>query len=786
MECSSYNNQVMQQCGVPAIENLFRSYPQLRVYEDDIRARYGMFEKTKMSIEREEGLERFTQGHKEFGVMMTEDRGVRCMNEWIPNAKAVYLKGEFNNWNLVQYREIGFGKWELFIPPNRDGSCAIRHCSELKIVIETKDNQRIERISPWAKYVVQREANQGFKWRFWNPTSSQRVQFTHTRPNKPDRLRIYEAHIGIASDRCEVSTYRHFTSNVLPRIRDQGYNSLLLMAVIEHSYYPSWGYQVTNYFATSSRYGTPEEFKELVQTAHGMGIYVMVDVMHGEASKNVLDGLNMFDGTEACFFEEGARSFNNEHDTRIFDYKKWETIRFLMSHLRYYVNEYHVDGFRFNGMSSMIFHDSSKHVVQQSLFRDNQDSQYFGMQMKTDGLAYIMLMNDMLHNFYPNVITIAEDVPGMPALCRPVSEGGLGFDYRLSKDAANVWAKLFNDTRDEDWNMHFIRQIIKENRVEEKRIMFTEHHEQNEVGRMTMSRKLIGDSSMSESQQLTLCLDRGLSLYKMTRLFTHAFAGQGFLNFIGNEFGHPDWVELPSPSNNDSYQLARRQFHLADNQQLRYKFLNRFDRAMNKTEERYGWLKSNQAVVTRAQESDKVFVFERAGLIFAFNFHPTKSYPDYRIPVERFGSYKIVLDTDDRCFGGHSRNQPNVEFHAKTGHYDNFPNSMMIYLPSRSALVLSLSNLAHGSNHGNSGNNVCNSYYGSGQNDSTRGCTRNVRLDIERHSGSSRYDDANRSTSGAYGNDHNSGAYGQDSNRQSCNDGYSNQGHGYNSRQQYW
>ncbi|XP_078483401.1 1,4-alpha-glucan-branching enzyme [Ciona intestinalis] len=617
MECSSYNNQVMQQCRVPAIENLFRSYPQLRMYEDDIRARCVIYNKScYMSFSNKNGLT--------------------------------------DNWNLVQYREIGFGKWELFIPPNRDGSCAIRHCSELKVQrsrmrthIYWNDN-RIERISPWA-----------------------------------------------------------------------------------------------NIF---------------------------------------LDGLNMFDGTEACFFEEGARGFNNEHDTRIFDYKKWETLRFLMSQLRYYVNEYHVDGFRFNGISSMIFNDPSKYGMYGSA-----QSQYFGMQMKTDGLAYIMLMNDMLHNFYPNVITITEDVPNMPALCRPVSEGGLGFDYRLSKDAANVWAKLFNDTRDEDWNMHFIRQIIRENRVEEKRIMFTELHEQNEVGRMTMSRKLIGDSSMSESQQLTPCLDRGLSLYKMTRLFTHAFAGQGFLNFIGNEFGHPDWVELPSRSNNDSYQLARRQFHLADNQQFRYKFLNRFDRAMNKTEERYGWLKSNQAIVTRAQESDKVFVFERAGLIFAFNFHPTKSYPDYRIPVERFGSYKIVLDTDDRCFGGHSRNQSNVEFHAKTGQYDNFPNSMMVYLPSRSALVLSLSNLAHGSNYVNSGNKVCNSYYGSGQNDSIPGCSRNVRFDLERHSGPSRYNDESRPTFGAYGHDYNSAASGQDFNKRSYRDGYNvSQSHGSNSRQQYW
>uniref|UniRef100_H2YVI8 1,4-alpha-glucan branching enzyme n=2 Tax=Ciona savignyi TaxID=51511 RepID=H2YVI8_CIOSA len=684
MENTSFNNQEMQQWGVPSIENLFRDYPQLRMHEADIRARYGMFEKTKMAIEREEGLNRFTHGYKDFGVVMMEDGRVRCM-EWIPNARAVYLKGEFNNWNIIPYREVGFGKWELFIPASRDGSCSVRHCSELKIVIETKDNQTIERISPWAKYVVQCDHNQGFKWKFWNPPSSQRFQITHTRPRKPDRLRIYEAHIGIASERCEISTYRYFTSNILPRIRDQGYNSLLLMAVVEHSYYPSWGYQVTNYFSASSRYGTPEEFKELVDTAHGMGIYVMLDVMHGEASKNVLDGLNMFDGTDACYFDDGPQGFNNQHDTRVFDYKKWETLRFLMSQLRYYVNEFRVDGFRFNGLSTMIFHEPSKYGC-----RDYQH--YFGRQMRTEGLAYLMLMNDMLHNFYPNLITIAEDVQGMSALSRPVREGGLGFDYILCKDAANVWAKLFNEMRDEEWNMHFIRQMLKENQNADKKIVFTENHEQNEVGRMTLSRKLIGDSPMSESQQMTPQLDRGLSLYKMSRLFTHAFAGQGFLNFIGNEFGHPDWVELPSPSNNDNYQFARRQFHLADNQQMRYKYLNRFDRAVNKTEERFGWLKSNQAVVTRTHEGDKVMVFERAGLIFIFNFHPTKSYPDYKIPVRQCGSYKILLDTDDNCFGGHSRNQANVEFHSKNEHFENSPNSMMIYLPSRSGLVLAQSN----------------------------------------------------------------------------------------------
>nr|XP_002126483.1 1,4-alpha-glucan-branching enzyme-like isoform X1 [Ciona intestinalis] len=652
----------------------------------EIYQRYGMFEKTKMAIESVEGLERFTQGHKEFGIMMTDNGGVRCM-EWVPDVKAVYLKGEFSNcWELRKFEARNFGKWELYIPPCYDGSCPIQHLSELKLVIETHDNQRLERISPWAKYVVQRGDDATFKWLFWNTPRNQIQKYTQ-RPSKPDRLRIYEAHIGIASDRYEVSSYRHFTRQVLPRIRDLGYNTLLLMALVEHPYYPSFGYQVTNYFAASSRYGTTAELKELIDTAHAMGIYVIMDIMHGESSKNILDGLNMFDGTEGGFFKQGKEGTNQEHNTRVFDYSKWETVRFLLSQLRFYLDEFQIDGFRFCGVTEMVYRD-----METGRRMTDEYEQYFGTHMNLEAISYLMLMNDMLHKFYPEVTTIAEEMSGLPCITRLVSEGGLGFDYKMAMDIPEKWMKLISNTRDEDWCMEYIQNFLTNQRPGEKRIAYVENHEQNEASLMTLSRNLIGNSPMSETEQLTISLDRGLSLYKMIRLLTHAFTGQGYMNFIGNEFGHPDWVELPSPANNDSYKFARRQLYLADNDQLRYKYLKRYDTAINKLEQNFAWLKSNQSVVTRKHEDDKVFVFERAGLIFVFNFHPTKSYKNYKIPVQNGGSYNIVLDSDEKFFGGKNRNQQQTNFNTQNGYYENCNNSTMVDMPSRSAFVMSQCN----------------------------------------------------------------------------------------------
>lgn len=213
---------------------------------------------------------------------------------------------------------------------------------------------RQERIPAWIKRVTQDLAvSPVYDARFWNPP--QRYQFKNSRPKKPASVRIYEAHVGISSPDPKVTTYKEFTHSVLPRIHRLGYNVIQLMAIMEHAYYASFGYQINSFFAASSRYGYPDELRELVDTAHGLGLTVLLDVVHSHASKNVLDGLNEFDGSDHHYFHGGQKGTHKLWDSRLFNYGHHEVLRFLLSNLRFWMEEYQFDGFRFDGVTSMIY-----------------------------------------------------------------------------------------------------------------------------------------------------------------------------------------------------------------------------------------------------------------------------------------------------------------------------------------------------------------------------------------------------------------------------------------------
>nr|XP_039262818.1 1,4-alpha-glucan-branching enzyme-like [Styela clava] len=677
---------------VPRLQDLLDLDPYLNDFKGDIKRRYAVFQKTKDALEKAEGLRNFITGHRTFGIHQMPDGSIECQ-EWAPGAKAVYLRGEFNDWNLQSHPFVKseHGKWKLHIPANGDGHCPIRHLSEIKLVIETHHGEFLDRISPWATYVVKPPKHEGvtYKWLFWNPSVDQKYKFKHQRPPKPKAPRIYEAHIGIASPEGKVSTYKYFTKELLPRIKYLGYNCIQLMAVMEHAYYASFGYQVTSFFAVSSRYGNPEDLRELIDTAHSMGLYVLLDIVHSHASKNVLDGLNMFDGTDACYFHGGPRGTHDLWDSRLFDYTKWEVLRYLLSNLGNYMDNFQFDGFRFDGVTSMIYHD---HGMARGFSGGYHE--YYGLHIDVESLVYLMLANDMLHDFYPYCITIAEDVSGMPAMCRPVCEGGIGFDYRLAMAIPDNWIKLLKEQKDEDWSMQHITFLLSNRRHKEKCIAYAESHDQALVGDKTLAFWLMDKemySHMSTHMPLNHIIDRGLRLHMMIRLVTHGLGGEGYLNFIGNEFGHPEWLDFPRIGNNESYHYARRQFNLVDDDILRYKFLYRFDAAMQAAEEKYGWLSAPQGYVSRHHEGDKVIVFERGGVVFIFNFHTSQSYTDYQIGVDVPGTYKIVLDTDSKEFDGHCRNDHSVKFFTMNQqHFDNRQNSMKIYMPCRCAMVLAL------------------------------------------------------------------------------------------------
>ncbi|XP_066555963.1 1,4-alpha-glucan-branching enzyme isoform X2 [Amia ocellicauda] len=660
---------------VPEISNLLQMDPCLEPFEKDFKRRYGLFTKKIAMIEEAEGgYEKFTRGYESFGVHRQPDNGL-YFKEWVPGAEAVFLTGDFNGWNHFShpYNKLEFGKWDLYIPPKEDKSPPVPHGSKLKVVIRSKTGELLFRISPWAKYVVRDQTSVIYDWVHWDPP--QQYKHQHPRPTKPRSLRIYESHVGIASPEGKVASYSNFTHNVLPKIKDLGYNCIQLMAVMEHAYYASFGYQVTSFFAASSRYGNPEELKELIDVAHSMGIIVLLDVVHSHASKNTEDGLNNFDGTDSCFFHSGMRGEHSLWGSKLFNYSSWEVLRFLLSNLRWWMEEYQFDGFRFDGVTSMLYHH---HGIGVGFSGDYNE--YFGLQVDEDSLIYLQVSNYILHTLYPDCITIAEDVSGMPALCRPVIEGGGGFDYRLAMAIPDKWIQIIKEFKDEDWNVGNIVHTLMNRRYAEKCIAYAESHDQALVGDKTLAFWLMDKemyTNMSVFTPFTEVIDRGIQLHKMIRLITHALGGEGYLNFMGNEFGHPEWLDFPRKGNNESYHYARRQYNLVESEHLRYKQLYNFDRDMNWTEDKYGWLAAPPAFVSTKHEGDKIIVFERGNIIFIFNFHPSKSYSDYRVGVNLPGKYKIKLDSDKSDYGGHQRIDHSTDFFTEPVPFNNCSNSMM-------------------------------------------------------------------------------------------------------------
>ncbi|KAF5641810.1 1,4-alpha-glucan-branching enzyme [Fusarium sp. NRRL 25303] len=664
--------------------------PWLEPFSEALRRRFSKTQDWIKTInDTEGGLEKFSRGAEKFGFNVDADNNI-IYREWAPNATAAFLIGDFNNWdrNAHPMTKNDFGVFEITISA-QDGQPAIPHLSKVKISLNLPNGEHVDRLPAWIKYVTQDlSVSPAYDAHFWNPPASETYKFKNARPKKPASVRVYEAHVGISSPDQRVATYKEFTKNMLPRIKNLGYNVIQLMAVMEHAYYASFGYQINNFFAASSRYGTPEDLKELIDTAHGLGITMLLDVVHSHASKNVLDGINEFDGTDHHYFHGGGKGRHDQWDSRLFNYGHHEVMRFLLSNLRFWMDEYQFDGFRFDGVTSMLY----VHHGMGTGFSGGYH-EYFGADVDEEAVVYMMLANEMLHELYPEVITIAEDVSGMPALCLPLSLGGVGFDYRLAMAIPDMWIKILKELKDDEWDIGNICHTLTNRRHGEKTIAYAESHDQALVGDKTLMMHLCDAemyTNMSTLSPLTPVIDRGMALHKMIRLVTHGLGGEGYLNFEGNEFGHPEWLDFPREGNNNSFWYARRQLNLTDDPLLRYKFLDHFDRLMNQTEAKYGWLHAPQAYISLKHEGDKVIVFERGGLVFIFNFHPTNSFSDYRIGIDVAGTYRVVLNTDSKDVGGHNRVDENTRFFTTPMEWNNRKNWTHIYIPCRTALVLAL------------------------------------------------------------------------------------------------
>ena len=651
---------------------IFRTDPRLKEFRQDFDLRQQLYQqKLDTLLQPGQTLADFASGYEYFGFHQTENGWV--YREWAPGAEEMYLTGDFCGWDrrCCPMHRLDGGVWEVFLD-GKDALCDGQHVCAIVI----HNGRELERIPAYATRVVQDPGTTAWSAVIHTPRD---FYWTDSKFKPKKELFIYECHVGMAQEEGKVGTYREFTQNILPRIKDLGYNTIQVMAVMEHPYYASFGYQVTNFYAAASRFGMPEELKELINTAHEMGIAVLLDVVHSHAASNSREGLNEFDGTSYQYFHDGAKGDHSAWGTKCFDYGKTEVIHFLLSNLKFWLTEYHFDGFRFDGVTSMLYHDHGLGTA----FDSNE--KYFSLNTHTEAITYLQLACQTVKQVKPNAILIAEDMSAMPGMCRPVAEGGVGFDYRLAMGEPDMWIRLLKDQRDEDWDLNNIYYELANRRPKEKVIGYCESHDQALVGDKTIMFRMCDQEmywAMDKGSDNQI-IDRGMALHKMLRLLTMTLGGEGYLTFMGNEFGHPEWIDFPREGNGWSHHYCRRQWSLADNPNLRYHDLRAFDKAAVELVKKHKVL-SGQDRQLKLDNHKKTLVYEKGKLIFAFNFHPWRSYESCFLPTPEAGTYQVVMSTDDYCFGGHGR----IWHQAYETTERNGQPGIRLYLPSRTAAVI--------------------------------------------------------------------------------------------------
>ena len=648
--------------------------PQLQDFSGDIDLRMSAYNDTKKRILPNGGtLNEFSNAHEYFGIHHVD--GGWVYREWAPEAHQLYLEGEFNNWDQTSHplTKIENGVWELKLK----GEKALWDGCKVKTVVDA-NMTRTEHIPLYARRVVQDKET--ITWCGEVVDDWKVFKWTDQDFKGDDSLYIYEAHVGMAQEEGKVGSYRDFAKYVLPRVKRAGYNTIQLMAIMEHPYYGSFGYQVSSFFAASSWFGKPEDLKYLVNKAHKMGIRVLLDVVHSHAVKNTAEGINMFDGTTWQFFHDGEKGDHPAWGTKCFNYGKTEVIHFLLSNLKFWMKEYHFDGFRFDGVTSMLYHDHGLGTD----FNDNR--KYFSMNTHTEAITYLQLANELIREVNPNAITIAEDMSGMPGMCLPIEDGGIGFDYRLAMGLPDMWIKTVKEVSDEHWDIGKMWGDMCLRRPGENTVAYVESHDQALVGDKTMIFRLADAAMYTDMDKIchNLVIDRAVALHKMIRLFTIAGGGEAYLNFMGNEFGHPEWIDFPREGNNWSFHYCRRQWSLRDNGFLKYQWLGDFDEDVIKLTKKRKIFEQRMADLKYINNDAQTMAFYRKGLMFAFNFSPSQSLTNVLVPVPHNADYTVELCSDDVKYGGQGHVE-HMKYHAKKFDDQYF---IELYIPARTAIIL--------------------------------------------------------------------------------------------------
>ena len=659
------------------LPNIVKNDSYLEPFASTIMARLKAAQVMEKNILQGTSLPDFSQGHKWYGLHHENNQWI--IRDWAPNASAIFLIGQFNDWQeRPEYalRSVGSGNWELILSSEK-----MNH-GDLYAFSTFWDGGQGKRVPAWANRVVQDDHTKIFNAQVWAPEEQYRWKNDGFQRSSEAPL-IYEAHVGMAGEEARVHTYNEFRTDILPRVQKAGYNTIQFMAIPEHPYYGSFGYHVSSFFAPSSRFGTPEELKQLVDEAHGMGISVIMDLVHSHAVKNELEGLGKYDGTRWQFFHDGGKGEHPAWDSYCFNYGKPEVIHFLLSNIRYWLEEFKFDGYRFDGVTSMLYYD---HGLGKA-FTCYDD--YFNAGLDQDAFSYFIMANRLIHELNPNALSIAEEMSGLPGLATPHKDGGLGFDYRMAMGVPDFWIRTIKEVQDENWDVGTIFHEMTSKRLDEKVVSYAESHDQALVGDKTIIFRLI-DKEMYYSMrkdQPNLAVERGIALHKMIRLATLSCAGGAYLNFMGNEFGHPEWIDFPREGNNWSYLHARRSWSLEDNKDLKYCWLSDFDREMITLVKKSKLIEIPEVKWTFDHKENKILAYTRGDYLFVFNFHPNESFVDFGIPLAA-SKYKIVLNTDEAQFGGQNRIDSSLTYNTVPEGGLSSQHYLLLYLPARTAMVL--------------------------------------------------------------------------------------------------
>lgn len=660
--------------------NIIKNDPWLEPFAKAIEGRHLHAIAKEKELVGKKSLSEFASGYLYYGLHFESPEWV--FREWAPNAKEIYLIGDFSDWKPTARYKLkrlrGTGNWEIRLPKD-----ALHHGDLYKMLVRWNGGEG-ERIPAWANRVVQDDQTKIFSAQVWNPAKPYKFKKKAFNPNVGP-LMIYECHVGMAQDAEKVGTYNEFRENVLPRVAADGYNCIQIMAIQEHPYYGSFGYHVSSFFAPSSRFGTPEELKALIDAAHQMGIAVIMDIVHSHAVKNEVEGLGNLAGDPCQYFYQGDRREHPAWDSLCFDYGKNEVLHFLLSNCRYWLEEFKFDGFRFDGVTSMLYYS---HGLGEA-FCNYGD--YFNGHQDDNAICYLTLANRLIHQLNPRAITIAEEVSGMPGLAAPFEDGGYGFDYRMAMNIPDYWIKTIKEKKDEDWKPSSLFWEVTNRRKDEKTISYAESHDQALVGDKTIIFRLI-DADMYwhfKKGDENMTVQRGIALHKMIRLLTASTINGGYLNFMGNEFGHPEWIDFPREGNGWSHKYARRQWNLVDNKELCYHYLGDFDSAMVHLLTKTRNIQKTDVIEVWHNDGDQVLAYRRKDLVFVFNFNPTQSFTDYGFLVPN-GAYDVVLNTDAKEFGGFGFSDDSIRHFtcADPLYKKERKEWLKLYIPARSAVVL--------------------------------------------------------------------------------------------------